>query len=188
MIEQSLDHGLGFIEHPCINRIFGFARLAGIFSRGDHLCPGMGQHIFDDRRDFLHFRLAHAQGSHGRRAKAQAAGVPGAVGVEGEGVAIHGQATVAQDTFGLSPGQVKGAHIHQQEMVVGSAAGDHHVLIETGLGQAARIFDNFVGISFEFESVGLRQGNGLGRHQVGSWPTHGNGAALIYLFGKIGGR
>ena len=96
---------------------------------------GVGQHLDDELGHPVEVVGAEAAGGQRRGAEPDAAGVPGAVGVGGDGVAVGDDAGVQQRGLGLPAGQPERRHVQQHEVVVGAAGDQSRTALEEPVGE-----------------------------------------------------
>lgn len=153
--------------------------LAGVGAGGDGLGFGGFEDADQDAGDFLHLGGAHAEGGQGRGAETQAGGVPGAVGVEGKGVAVEGDTGFADGGLSLAAGEAEGVDVEDAEVVIGAAGGDLATSLGEGGSESLGVLNDALGVVLEGRGVGFFEGDGFGGHAVGERSAEDEGAALV---------
>ena len=82
---------------------------------GSHTGMSIGEHELDDARNLLHFRTSYAERGQRGSAEAQSVGIPGAMSIERERIAVESDPTGAQCRLRLTACQTEGLrHFNRQ--------------------------------------------------------------------------
>ena len=133
-----------------------------------------------------HFWLLHSPRGHGGSAQPDAAGVPGAIGVGGDRVAVGDDTGIQQRGLRLPPGQPERRDIQQHDVVVGAAGHEPRASPDEPLGQGSGVGDDPAGVVLEIGLAGFGEGHGLGRHHVRQRSTQDHRATPVDELGVVG--
>src|SRR5258708_2487319 len=146
----------------------------------------IGEHELDDARNLLHFRASHAERGQRGSAEAQSAGIPGAMSIERERIAVESDPTGAQCRLRLTACQTEGLrHVEQKQMVVSSVCHNLERLVQARLSQGLRVFHDSVGVGLELWLTRLAEGNRFRCQDMREWSAEEHGAAFINPFSKL---
>ena len=120
-----------------------------------------------------------------RAAEADAGGVPGAVRVGRDGVAVGDHARIEQRRLGLPPGEPVGRHVDQDEVVVGATGHQGGPARGEALGERLCVVGHLLRVDLERGLPRLDQRHGLGRHHVGQRPAEDHRAAAVDVGGEL---
>ena len=101
--------------------------------------------VDDELGDLVELVLAEAAGGERRGAETDAGGVPGAVGVGGDRVAVGDHAGVEQGRLGLTTGEAERADVEQHEVVVGAAGDQLGAARQEAVGQRLGVVGDAAG-------------------------------------------
>ena len=122
---------------------------------------------------------AEAAGGQRRRAEPDAGGVPGAVRVGRDRVAVGDHAGVEQRRLGLPAGQAERRDVEQHDVVVGAAGDQLGAARQEALGQRLGVVGDVLGVGPERRLPGLGERDGLGRHHVRERAAEHHRAAAV---------
>src|SRR5215203_2818247 len=106
-----------------------------VFGLGGALRLGVGQHLDDQLGDSVEVVGAETAGGQRGGTQPNAAGVPGAVGVGRDRVAVGDDAGVQQCRLGLPAGQPERRDVEQDDVVVGAAGDEPCAAPQEALGE-----------------------------------------------------